>query len=267
MRATLLIAADSVRGLLHRRLLVALMLGMLGLTAGFSVLQNRMLESVQVSTGRAADASEGEIDEDQARQMRQNADMAGTMFMAGLYWFATLGGAAVALFICCTAVSAEIRQGTISIVLAKPVTRTQFLLGKYVGAVAVLCGYSALAGVAMVSFAYAHQSDLTLAARYAPWLMFCQNLMVGSAALFLSLLMHPLVAAVVAYFASASFFSSPNPLYFVLPSYDRFNVASLIMQGRLIAFEDVVVLSLYAFDVATIFVLLALWRFRTRELL
>ena len=115
--------------------------------------------------------------------------------------------------------------------------------------------------------AYADGLDLSLAARYAPWLMFCQNLMAGSVALLLSLLMHPLIAAVVAYFASASFLSSPNPLYFILPSYDRYNVFALIAGGKLIALEEIFMLTLYAFDVAAIFLLLALWRFRSKELL
>ncbi len=97
--------------------------------------------------------------------------------------------------------------------------------------------------------------------------MFCRNLMVGSVALLLSLLMHPLIAAVVACFASTSFLASPNPLYFILPSYDRYDVFTLIVQGKLIALEDICVLTLYAFDVAAIFLLPALWRYRTKELL
>lgn len=150
---------------------------------------------------------------------------------------------------------------------AKPLSRTQFPLGKYCGAIAVMFGYSMLAGIALVVFTQANNLDLNLAARYAPWLTFCQNLVVGSVALLLSLLIHPLPAAVVAFFASAGFFSSPNPLHFILPSYDRFNIFSLIMNGRLIASDEIVTLTIYAFDVAAIFLLLALWRFRSKELL
>ena len=267
MSEILLIAGDSVRALLHRRLLVALVLGMLGLTVVFSLLPNGDLETMQGTAAGVPDASQGGTDEQQAGQMRDVREEVGLMFMGGLYWFATLGGSAVAVFICSAAVATDIRQGTISIVLSKPVTRTQFLLGKYFGAGVALCCYSVLAGIAMVVFAYANQTDLNLAARYAPWLMFCTNLMMGSVALLLSLFVRPLVAAVIAYFASASFLSSPNPLYFILPSYDRFNVALLIMDGRPIAMEDVLMLTLYAFDVAAIFVLLSLWRFRTREIL
>lgn len=264
MNATLLIAADSVRALLHQRLLVALMLITLGLTTVFSITASKakefIIEESELNAG-------GELTKAEREQAEQGMDEAGSFFLAAFYWVSAFGGTVVALFVCCTAVAGDLRRGTIRMVLARPVTRSQFLLGKYCGAIAALFGYSLLAGIALVIFTQVHDLDLNLAARYAPWLMFCQSLMAGSVALLLSLLLHPLLAAVVAFFASAGFFSSPNPLYFVLPSYDRFNVFELIMSGRLIALEDILTLTIYAFDVAAIFLLLALWRFRSRELL
>ena len=267
MNATLLIAADSVRALLHQRLLVALMLVALGLTAVFSAALTSMEEFIIKSVEPSVETNPSELSEAELEQARQQIDQAASLFLAGFYWFTAFGGTVVALFTCCTAVASDLRRGTIRMVLAKPVSRSQFLLGKYCGAIAVMLGYSVLAGIALVIFTQVNDLDLNLAAQYAPWLMFCQNLMAGSVALLLSLLMHPLLAAVVAFFASAGFFSSPNPLYFVLPSYDQFNVFSLITSGRLIALGDIFTLTLYAFDVAAIFLLLALWRFRSKELL
>lgn len=267
MTTTLLIAADSIRALLHKRLLVALMLVTLGLSVVFSVLLTEAKERMFQIPEEALEANENGPTEGDLEQMRQQMGMVESTFLAGFYWFTALGGAMVSLFICCTAVATDIRRGTIRIILAKPVSRAQFLLGKYSGAVAVMFGYSALIGVALVIFTYSNGLDPNPAARYAPWLMFCHNLMVGSVGLVLSLLMHPLIAAVIAYFASASLLSSPNPLYFILPSYDRYNVFTLIVQGRLVALEDIFILTLYAVDVAAIFLLLALWRFRSKELI
>ena len=268
MRAVLLIAADSIRALLHQRLLVALMLVTLGLTVVFSVLLTEAKEWLLPFFKNATVERENRgVSEEDLQAMRQGMEMAGSVFLAGFYWFTALGGTLVALFICSTAVATDIRRGTIRITLSKPVSRAQFLVGKYCGAVAVMLSYSILIGVALVVFAYANGLDLSPAARYAPWLMFCHNLMAGSVALLLSLLIHPLIAAVVAYFASASFLSSPNPLYFILPSYDRYNVFTLIMGGKLIGLDEIFMLTLYAFDVAAIFLLLALWRFRSKELL
>lgn len=267
MKPTFLVAADSIRALLHQRLLVALMLVTLGLTAVFSVAVTNVKGTILDASEATATMNRGELSEAELEQARQGIDQAGSFFLAGFYWFTALGGTVVTLFICCTAVAGDLRRGTIRMVLAKPLSRTQFLLGKYCGAIAVMFGYSLLAGIALVIFTQVNELDLNLAAQYAPWLMFCQNLMVGSVALLLSLLIHPLLAAVVAFFASAGFFSSPNPLYFVLPSYDRFNVFGLIMNGRLIAMEEISTLTIYAFDVAAIFLLLALWRFCSKELL
>ncbi len=271
MKTVLTIAADSIRALLHRRLPAALMLAMLGLTIVFSAsvseVQDRLRQTMERALERAAEAKPDEVDEESIERMRQQMDTVDSMFLAGFYWFTALGGTLVALAVCSIAAAADIRNGTVSMILAKPVSRTQFLLGKYCGAVAVLCGYAALTGIALAIFTTVNGLEASSAARYAPWLIFCQSLMAGSAALFLSLLMHPLIAAVAAYFASASFFSAPNPLYFILPSYDRFSVFSHIINGRLIALEDIVMLTLYAFDVTAIFLLLALWRFRSKELL
>ncbi len=267
MTAALLIAVDSIRALLHQRLLVALMLVALGLTVVFSVLVTESKDFLLDATEQAALAEGSEIDEEQMAEVRRSLEGSGSMFLAFLYWATALAGSLVALYICCTAVAGDIRRGTIPLILARPVTRTQFLLGKYCGAVAVFFTYSVLIGCSLAAFTYANQLDMNVAARYAPWLMFCQNLMLGSVGLFLSLLMHPLIAAILAFFASATFLSSPNPLYFILPSYDRFNVFSLISQGRLIAAEDVAILTVYAFDVTAIFLLFALWRFRSKELL
>ncbi len=267
MNSLLLITKDTIRALLYQRLLVALMLVILALTVVFSVLLTETKEQMLEIAGTPSLETANGLDEEELRQARERMASAGALLLALFYWFTALGGTIVTLYICCSAVSSDLRRGTIQIVLAKSVSRTQFLMGKYFGAVGVMFAYSILSGAALVVFTYSNQLDLNLAALYAPWLMFCQNLMVGSVALLLSLLVHPLIAAVIAFFAGAHFFSSPNPLYFVLPSYDRFDVFSHIFQGRLIALEDILVLTAYAFDITAIFLLLAIWRFRYKELL
>ena len=96
--------------------------------------------------------------------------------------------------------------------------------------------------------------------------MFCYQLMLGSLAMLLSLFVHPTIAAVLAYFAGNGFYSLHNPLYYILPSYQDFNVFFAVLSGELIHFKDVIFLSLYAVNFVVIMLLLALWRFRTKEL-
>ena len=129
-----------------------------------------------------------------------------------------------------------------------------------------MIGYSAVARVAMDLFAQSHQMELSPTIKFLSWLMLCEHLMVGSVGMLLSLFVNPLIAAILAYFASASMLSSPNPLYFILPSYDRFNLFFRIMRGSLMDAKDAVFLSLYALDVIAIVLLFALWRFRSKEL-
>ena len=267
MRVIFLIAADSIRALLHQRLLVAVMLLTLILTILFSVLLNDIQEKILEQAEAVPEMNEQETNEAELESVRHDMDAAGSFVLAVFYWLTGVACTIVALFVCGTAVAGDLRRGTLSMVLAKPLSRAQFLLGKYCGAIAVVFGYSALIGVTLTIFTYANQFDLSPAARFAPWLIFCQSIMAGSVVLFLSLLMHPLIAAILAFFASAGFLSSPNPFYFILPSYDRFNVFLQIFEGTLIPLEDVLILTLYALDVAAIFLLLALWWFRHKELL
>ncbi len=128
-----------------------------------------------------------------------------------------------------------------------------------------MAGYALIVSLAIVVFAQSQSVDLNPAIKWSPWLMFCRQLMLGSLAMLLSLFMHPIVAAVLAYFAGNSLYSLNNPLYYILPSYRDFNVIIQVLQGSLINWKDVLFLSLYAADFVAIMLMLALWRFRTKE--
>ena len=271
MRIILLIAADGIRALIHQRLLLALMLASLALTIAFSVMlssaRTHITDSFSEERLEAQASKSGEkMSETDRRKLREQMEQASSWLQAGFYEVASLGGSVVALFIFGTAVASEIRRGTIRLTLSKPVSRTQFLLGKYLGGVAVMAGYAVIASIAIAAFALVQQVELNPAIKWAPWLMFCQQLMLGSLAMMLSLFVHPMIAAVLAFFAGNGFYSSPNPLYFILPSYSDFGVFFDVVLGKLVDWHDVAFLSLYAFDFVAIVLLLALWRFRTKEL-
>jgi len=272
MRIVVLIAMDGIRALIHQRLLVALMLASLAGTVAFSVFLSSAREHVTQSFSeerRATEPTQGDrhLSEAEQRKFREQMEGMSSFVQAGFYKAASLGGSLVALFIFGTAVTSEIRRGTIRLTLSKPVSRTQFLLGKYMGGVAVMIAYAFFASLAVVFFALSQSVELNPAIRWAPWLMFCEQLMLGSLALLLSLFMHPILAAMLAFFAGNGFYSPPNPLYYILPSYSDFGVFFDVLQGNLVDWKDVVFLTLYAFDFVAIMLLLALWRFRTKELL
>jgi hypothetical protein len=102
--------------------------------------------------------------------------------------------------------------------------------------------------------------------KFAPWLMFCRQLMLGSLVMLLSLFVHPFLASVLAFFAGNGLYSHSNPLFYILPSYSAFNLFGEMLQGTLMSGKDVMLLSFYAVDFVLVMLLLALWRFRTKEL-
>jgi ABC-type transport system involved in multi-copper enzyme maturation permease subunit len=275
MKTILLIATDSIRALLHQRLLLGLMLASLALTIVFSVLLSAERKNItqtyssestnSVTANNAYSVTNGMSAADQ-RRFRESMEDASSTFQAGFYGIASFGGSIVSLFIFSTAVTSEIRKGTIRLTLSKPVSRIQFLLGKYLGGVVVMAGYAVIASLAILIFAQSQGVELNPAIKWAPWLMFCEQLMLGSLAMLCSLFVHPIIASVLAYFAGNGFYSLHNPLYYILPSYQDFNVFFKILESTLVHWTDIVFLSLYAADFVMIMLLLALWRFRTKEL-
>jgi ABC-type transport system involved in multi-copper enzyme maturation permease subunit len=291
VKTILLIAADSVRALLHQRLLLGLMLIALALITVFSfiLIGERKATTMAIADQSAADASVesgagsanagapaeaakakpnpySHMSKEDRKKLADQMDQASSVLQAVFYQVASFGGSLVSLFIFGTAVATEIRKGTIRITLTKPVSRTQYLLGKYFGGVVVMAGYAIIASLAIVLFVRFVGMDLSPASTYAPWMMFCRQLMLGSLAMLLSLFVHPFVACVLAFFAGNGYYSTNNLLFFLLPNYSSFNLFNQMFAGTLVNGRDVFVLTLYAADFVVLMLLLALWRFRSKEL-
>ncbi len=303
MKNVLLVAADSIRALLHRRLLLALMLVVLIFAVLFAVaitqmtqanreLAQAMAEAPAPKPGESlvdpspeaqamregmeealADSDEEQREELQRAMMQETASQMLTSF----YGLTLFGGVLVALFIGATALSGDVRSGAIAMVLSKPVARWQFLLGKHFGAMAVLLAYAAVIGGVMAVFTQISQLDDMPAVRHAPWLMFCQMLIYCSLALLFSTLTHPAVAGVLAFFAPiideafASLFGPDNPFWryllkWLFPAARRpFDVSSQFMDSaKLLDWSEIGTLTLYALNLMAIYLLLAMWRFRSK---
>src|SRR6185312_7480427 len=260
MRTVILIAKDNIRALLHQRLLVGLMLASLALIVVFSIILSSARKNIERSYSDDATVSTtatnhsefasttNSLSEKDRRQLRESMDQASSYTQAFFYQFASFGGSLLTLFIFGTAVVDEIRKGTVRLTLSKPVSRTQFFLGKYLGGISVMAAYAIIVSLAMLVFAGLQGVNLNPAVKWAPWLMFCRQLMLGSVAMLLSLYMHPIIACLIAFFAGNGFCSPSNPLYYLLPSYKDFNVFFEVIQGTLISAKDVGFLSLYALD-------------------
>jgi len=293
LKTTLLIASDSVRALLHQRILLGLMLIALALIGIFSAVliteQKAITRSaIDESEANSSDSDSGsgnaaakgpedvskaspqtggrKLSKEDQQKLAASMDQLSSVLQGAFYQVASFGGSLVSLFIFSTAVTSEIRKGTIRITLTKPVSRIQYLLGKYLGGVAVMAAYAIIASAAMILFARIGKIEMSPAMRFAPWLMFCRQLMLGSLAMLLSLYVHPFLASVLAFFAGNGLYHAPNPLFYIFPGYSVFNIFGQILMGTLVSGKDVLVLSIYAVDFVILMLIFALWRFRTKEL-
>jgi ABC-type transport system involved in multi-copper enzyme maturation permease subunit len=269
MNVTLLIARDSIKALMHQRLLIGLMLLALAMTVFFSIVMSQTRERIttQFDTSSAETNSPAfqKMNEEERKKMHEAIEQSATAIQGSFYAASSFGGSLVALMIFSTAVVGEIRRGTIRLTLSKPVSRAQYLLGKYLGGVAVMCGYALITSLAILAFTASQKVELSPVLKYAPWLMLCRQLMLGSVAMLLSLFVHPAIGATIAFFAGNGLCSKGNPLYYLLPSYDPFNVFLAVLQGTIMKQTDVMLLSLYALDFIVLMLLLALWRFQKKE--
>lgn len=269
MNAVLLIARDSIRALLHQRLLIGLMLISLAMTVFFSVVMNHTRKNITDqyagSDFQTNSPMFSKMSAEEQKKMNEAMEQGVSMIQGFFYAATSFGGSLVALWIFSTAVTSEIRRGTIRLTLSKPVSRAQYLLGKYLGGVVVMAGYAIIASVAVLLFSASANVELSPVMRYAPWLMFCRQLMLGSLAMLLSQFMHPIIACVLAFVAGNGMCSPSNPLYYLLPSYAPFNVFQQIIQGSMLNTGDVLLLTLYALDFVTLMLLLAWWRFEHKE--
>ncbi|HTV63293.1 MAG TPA: ABC transporter permease subunit, partial [Verrucomicrobiae bacterium] len=152
MNIILLIARDSVRALVHQRLLVALMLFSLAMTVFFSFVMSRTRQSITeqyAGPDLQTNAAFSKMSEEDRKKMNEAMEQGVSAIQSFFYAATSFGGNLVALWIFSTAVTSEIRRGTIRLTLSKPVSRFEYLLGKYLGGVAVMAAYAVISSLAI----------------------------------------------------------------------------------------------------------------------
>ena len=103
-------------------------------------------------------------------------------------------GALIAIFVGINLVYRELAQRTVYITLAKPVRRWEFLLGKYVGLVAVLLLEITVMAAGFLLVLYSHDSPITAGLAYAILLIFVELVLLTAIALFFSSFTTPYLA-------------------------------------------------------------------------
>ncbi len=205
-------------------------------------------------------------------------------------------GLFIAVFIGIGLVSKEVEKKSVFGMLSKPVSRSQFVLGKYAGLVmtlAVNLGVMTIAYYAVLYYMYLNSSAAARAGWPAPamdprlliaiGLIFAELMLVTAVALFFSTYSSPLLATlltiglwVAGHFNadlrnfetvvdSAAVAALARAIYYVLPNLAPFDVKAEVVYGMPIAMRHVLYTVAYAIVYITTLLVAAVAIFRRRD--
>jgi ABC-type transport system involved in multi-copper enzyme maturation permease subunit len=239
MRAVRIIALDALAEMAKRKILLAVLLAAAFTACIFIVAVAFTPAVVQRLVQQATGPHSG--DPLQAAAFARQLNAQGYNLEVSLFCGAIeLIGTLLALVMFSTFLPWEIERGSIKFLISRPVSRLDVALGKGAAGAAVILGYSILAGLLQLG------ASLYLTGGLAPEdirtmpFLFCKLLLRGSAALWLSMVMRPILAGVLAFFISGDIFSWPArftegaPHYvflavsFILPNYSIFPLRSFL---------------------------------------
>ncbi len=263
-----LVMRDTLRELAHRKLIAALAIAVLGLTALLGQLaswQQRMFD-MSMDQAEKTQAADTKTDPKTAELMEAGREHMSTMFQGFVFAIAGLGGQVIALLIFATLVAVPLRGRELRTLLARPLTRASYFGGRAAAGVVLLAAFWALMSFAFVWFFTKQGSALPATMRYVPLLLFLKCTMLGMIALTLSLYVRPLLAAILTFAVSSDWVSSQGWLYIVLPGDDRLGMARQILDGRLLELGSIALAAAYALAVSIAALCVGLLRFRRMEI-
>jgi ABC-type transport system involved in multi-copper enzyme maturation permease subunit len=199
----------------------------------------------------------------------------------------SLFGVIMAIFIGVGLVYKEIEKRTLYSILAKPIRRWQFLVGKFGGLLLTLAVNTSLMllGLFLALYYVSHtiaRSDLTILV--AAYFILLQLALITALALFFSCFSSPLLSTLfsIGLFVAGTFaadirdisLATKNPaigmicrgLYYLLPNFHNFNVIGLVAHGDLIPASLVWQNTLYAIAYVAVVLLAASAVFSGRNL-
>jgi Cu-processing system permease protein len=273
MRTVLAIAKDQLADLRHRRVIVALVLA--------AVLFSVVLCLLSVGMSAVGERAQlmSELSEEQRMDLALSTGMSKYMLQTALYVLVFFVGSLLSLITFCGLVSSERVTGSLPWVLSKPITRTQFLMGKWIGACAMALIYAAIMSAVLLGVTWFTERSVPARVSYACMVMPFKFVLLGSVGAFLAALMPPAFAGVLAYFGGAQLFQrigqwiapwdwlkAPfTALHYAAPSYAKFNLYIDLMLGRDIPLPRVLLLIAYALAYSAVMLLFTCMLFRRRD--
>jgi ABC-type transport system involved in multi-copper enzyme maturation permease subunit len=193
-------------------------------------------------------------------------------------------GMVIAIFIGIGLVSKEIERRTLYSLLPKPISRAQFLLGKYFGLCLTLLVNLLVMSGGLYLLLLVMGEPLAPELLKAIYLIYLQLAVLTAIALLFSTFTSSILAGifsgftyVVGYFASElknleSVVDSPllprvtEALYYLLPNFKNFDVKSAVVAGTPVPMLQLAWATAYGFVYAAMVLLAAVWIFQRRDL-
>lgn len=176
----------------------------------------------------------------------------------------SLAGVTTAVYLGIVAMAREIEQRTIYTVITKPISRSTYLLGKFLGSSVVLAVAHVLVGLTLAGIVWEVGEGLPNGYFVCLFLIFLENLILLAVAFFCSVFTNSILAAVLSlmFFLIGRSNSSfqlmaerahtegvkalARALYFAMPNLDRFNIRDVVAYGRPFPLTMVWIGALYA---------------------
>jgi len=200
--------------------------------------------------------------------------------LAGIQLFSML----IAVMMSVLLISREVDSRTIYNILAKPVRRWQFLIGKYLGLLATVALNLALMTAVLMAVTWIYLSELDLGLLFAAAMILLEMALLTAFATLFAVLTRPMLGTVftLAVFVIGhvsedlrmltshvgSGLTRPlvSALYYVLPNLERFNFKTEVVHGLGIPSQQVVLAIVYGLAYTALVLVLACARFRSRDL-
>lgn len=201
--------------------------------------------------------------------------------LLGIYFFT----AVVALFLGTTSFYKDVDQKIVYFVLAKPVSRAQFVIGKFFGLCLVVLSISAILAVAYLSVVMYAFGGFDAIGLLAIVMQFFEMALFLAFAIFVTTFSTSLLSVV---YTSAVFFAGHiisslvtnaqamgiggvkfliiNALYYILPNLEKFNIRDIAVHQVAMPFLSFFLVFCYAVAYIVFLLFAAIWIFEKKEL-
>lgn len=200
--------------------------------------------------------------------------------LAGIQFFSML----IAVMMSVLLVSREVDQRTVFNVLAKPIRRWHFLVGKYLGLLATVAANIVLMVVILVTVLWAFQGEFAPELALGGVMTLVEMAVVSAAAVLFAVVTKPILGSIftlavfivghlaedvwmlTAHLGPSAGRGLASVLYYVVPNLERFNVKTELVHGLELSPASLVLACVYGLVWSALFLLLAALRFRSKDL-